>query len=137
VLKSTSKLAMTPVALDFVSGKPTPLDMKTTLQMLATGEFDVVLIVGNDALATLPNRAAKGLASTRTIYIGSTGGFTDHRALLSLRIADDIVSGLGTITRVDMKDIQFKQWGKTKKSTKNTFDVITQLHKMIQTELKK
>jgi len=135
VIKSSSELAETTLALDFASGKPIPSGMKTTLQGLAVGEFDVALIVGNDALAELPGQAARGLANTRTIYIGSADGLMDHKALLSLRVTDDIMSGSGTMTRVDMKDIQLKIWGGNKHSTQNAFDIISQLHQLIRAKL--
>ena len=132
VAATLNNLAAVPAALDFASGRPSPIGMKTTLQRLAAGEFDVALVVGCDALASLPGRAAKGLASTRIIYIGSTGGVTDHRALLSLRVADDIISGSGTMTRIDMKDIPLKTWSATKPHTRNVFDMVSQLHQLIQ-----
>jgi formylmethanofuran dehydrogenase subunit B len=123
-------------AADFASERPVSTGTETTLQKLEKREFDVALIVGNDALALLPGRAAKGLAGMKTIYIGSAGGLTDHKAHLSLRVTDDIISGSGTMTRVDMKDFQLKTWGVAKQPPQNASDIITKLHQLIQAKLK-
>jgi formylmethanofuran dehydrogenase subunit B len=136
MIRSSNELVATRVDVDYISEKPSLIGDTTILQRLAKGEFDVALIVGSDALASLPSRAAKGLASAKTIYMGPTGGLTDHRALLSLRVTDDIISASGTMTRVDMKDIQLKEWGAGKHSTQNLFDLISQLHQLIRGKLK-
>ncbi|MFW9959738.1 MAG: hypothetical protein ACFFDV_01885 [Candidatus Thorarchaeota archaeon] len=135
IIKSTKELFSTPFGIDFASGKPTPIEEGNTLQRLAAGEFDVALVVGNDALEILPGQAARGLANSNTIYIGSIGGLMDHRAHLSLRASDDIMFASGSMTRIDMKDMQLKPWGTTRTVTQNVFDVITRLHKLIQAKL--
>jgi formylmethanofuran dehydrogenase subunit B len=136
VIKLLSRHAEKPASLDFASGKPVSTGMDTNLQKLAKREYDVALVVGSDALSFLPGRAAKGLANMKSIYIGSPGGLMDHEAHLSLRVTDDIMTGSGTLTRVDMKDFQLKTWGGRKQPPQNVFDVITQLHQLIQTKLK-
>jgi len=136
IIKSANELFSTPLAIDFASGKPKPIEDKTTLQRLANGEFDAALVVGSDALAILPGQASRGLAAINAVYIGSTGGLMDHRAALSVRVCDDIMSASGSMTRIDMKDIQLKPWIGTRTMTQNVFDVITQLHKLIQARLK-
>ncbi|NHJ14282.1 MAG: hypothetical protein EAX95_11435 [Candidatus Thorarchaeota archaeon] len=135
IVKSLVEKFNSPAALDFSTGQPNSISSKATLQKLANGEFDVALIVGYDALISLPGLAAKGLAKTTTIYVGPAGGITDNMSLLSLRACDDILSGVGTITRIDMKDVQLVTWGDTKQSAKNTFEVVSDLHRMIQTKL--
>lgn len=136
IIKSTNELLSTPFAIDFASGKPTPIQERNTLQRLAATEFDVALVVGNDALEILPGQAARGLANIKTIYIGPIGGLMDHRAHLSLRTCDDIIFAAGSMTRIDMRDMQLKPWGTSKATTQNVFDVITKLHKLIQAKLK-
>jgi formylmethanofuran dehydrogenase subunit B len=82
----------------------------TSLQKLTSGEFDTVLVVGDDALANLPGPAAKALSKTQIVYIGPPGGLTDRRATVSVHTVDTITAGSGTMTRVDMNNIQFKKW---------------------------
>ena len=137
VVKSVSKMVDIPTAIDFASGKPSSIGNENTLQKLAEGEFDVALIVGSDPLVSLPGSAAKGLAGMSTIYIGSAGGLTEDRSKLSLRLIDDIMSGLGTMTRVDMKEITLKTWSGTKQSPQNVFDIVTQLHQLIRKKLQR
>ncbi len=136
VVASSKELDGIPVAFNIASGKATQLSVKNTLQRLAAGEFDVVLVAGSDALVELPGQAARGLANSSIIYIGSTGTLVDNRAVLSLRAIDDIISGLGSMTRIDMKDIRLKNWDESKQKTQNVFYVISQLHQLIQTKLK-
>lgn len=136
VIKSSKKLTSTHLAIDFSSGKPTQLSAKTTFQRLTAKEFDVVLVVGTDAFAVLPGQAARGLTSSNIIYIGSGGSLMDQWAQLSLRVADDIMSASGSMTRIDMKDIQLKSWSGSKMASQNVFDVITRLHRLIEARLK-
>ncbi len=102
----------------------------STLTRLSRGDFDVVLVVNSDPLISLPNNAAKGMAKTKLIYIGPEGGITENKAQLALRVADDIISGKGTMTRVDMKEIPLKVW-RDKQPSNTAFEIITQLHQMI------
>ncbi|MFW9956734.1 MAG: hypothetical protein ACFFCT_01570 [Candidatus Odinarchaeota archaeon] len=136
VIRSSKNLTSTHLAIDFASGKPTQLSAKTTLQRLTAKEFDVVFVVGTDAFAVLPGQAARGLTSSNIIYVGSGGSLIDQRAQLSLRVADDIMSASGYMTRIDMKDIQLKSWSGSKLASQNVFDVITRLHRLIKARLK-
>lgn len=136
IIKSLRKRIDAPASLDFASGKPKAIGNESTLQKMAKGVFDVALIVGNDPLVSIPGNAARGLAGAKLIYIGSAGGITDHRSQISLRTNDDIISGVGTLTRVDMKDIPLKTWGESKQSPQNAFDIVTMLHQSIQKKLR-
>lgn len=97
-----------------------------SLQRLVAGEFDTVLIVGEDVLANLPGPVAKALSNTKIVYVGPPGGLTDNRALVSIHTMDTIITGLGTMTRVDMNDIQFKKW----KPSKEDVTIISTLIKL-------
>ena len=81
-----------------------------SLQRIVSGEYDTVLIVGDDALAHLPGPAAKALVKSQIVYIGPPGGLTDKRANVSIHTTDQITSSSGTMTRIDMNQIEFKKW---------------------------
>jgi len=100
------------------------------LQRMASGEFDVALIVSDDVLANLPNIAAKALARMQTVYVGLSGGFTDTKAKVSIHTNDPMTAGLGTMTRVDMKEISFKKW-KTRKEHSTIRDVLLKMQDII------
>ena len=85
-----------------------------SLQRIASGEFDTALIVADDALAHLPGPAAKALAKSQIVYVGPPGGLTDNRAAVSIHTADTIIAGTGTMTRVDMNEMEFKKWKASK-----------------------
>ena len=85
-----------------------------SLQRIASGEFDTALIVADDALAHLPGPAAKALAKSQIVYVGPPGGLTDNRAAVSIHTADTIITGTGTMTRVDMNEMEFKKWKASK-----------------------
>jgi len=100
------------------------------LQKIASGEYDVALVVGGDVLLELPGKAAKSLAKAKLVYVGTPGGLTDKRAEVSFHCQDTIVAGTGTMTRVDMNDIQFKKW-KASKDVDSISDVLSKLHEII------
>ncbi len=85
-----------------------------TLHRLTSGEFDTVLVVGDDVLANLPGPAVKALSKTQIVYVGPPGGLTDKRAIVSIHTVDTIIAGSGTMTRVDMNNIKFKKWTASK-----------------------
>jgi formylmethanofuran dehydrogenase subunit B len=85
-----------------------------SLQRISSGEFDTALIVADDALAHLPGPAAKALAKVQIVYVGPPGGLTDKRAAASIHTSDTIVAGTGTMTRVDMNEMEFKKWKASK-----------------------
>ena len=136
VVKIAGKFGIGSGAIVYVNGKPQAMNRKNTLQSLSDGEFDVVVVVGSDALILLPNSAARGLAKAKIIYIGSTGGITDSKATLSIGATDDIVSGSGELTRIDMKEVQLKSWHDTTGHEKNGFEVIKEIHRRVSTKLK-
>ncbi|MHA2352389.1 MAG: hypothetical protein ACXAC0_00535 [Candidatus Thorarchaeota archaeon] len=100
-----------------------------SLQRITSGEYDTVLVVGDDVLANLPGPAAKALAKTKIVYVGPPGGLTDKRATVSIHTVDTITAGSGTMTRVDMNDIQFKKW-KASKDDSTIEDVLIKLHEL-------
>ena len=110
------------------------IEGESTLLKISRGDFDVALVVCSDPLASLPNDAARGLVKTKMIYIGPEGGLTENKSQLSLRVADEIISGKGTMTRVDMKEIPLKVW-RDKQPSNTAFEVITQLHQLIQEKI--
>jgi formylmethanofuran dehydrogenase subunit B len=101
-----------------------------SLQRITSGEFDTVLVVGDDVLANLPGPAAKALAKTKIVYVGPPGGLTDKKAKVSVHTVDTITAGSGTMTRVDMSDIQFKSW-KASKDDGTIEDVLTKLNELV------
>lgn len=101
-----------------------------SLQRMISGEFDTTLVVGDDVLANLPGSAAKALAKTQIVYVGPPGGMTDKRAAVSVHTVDTMAAGSGTMTRVDMNEIEFKKW-KTSKDEGTISDVLLKLHKLV------
>ena len=97
-----------------------------SLQRISSGEFDTALIVADDALAHLPGPAAKELARSQIVYVGPPGGLTDKRAAVSIHTADTIVAGTGTMTRVDMNEMEFKKW----KASKGDATIIQTIRKL-------
>ena len=101
-----------------------------SLQRIFSGEFDTILVVGDDILANLPGPAAKALAKTQIVYIGPPGGLTDRRASVSVHTTDMMTAGSGTMTRVDMNKIEFKKW-KISKDGGTTSDILLKLHELV------
>jgi formylmethanofuran dehydrogenase subunit B len=106
-----------------------------SLHMLTSGKFDTSLVIGDDVLAYLPGAAAKALAKTKIVYVGPPGGLTDKRAAVSIHTADSIIAGSETMTRVDMKDIEFKQW-KASKDKGTITEVLLELHELVRNKKK-
>jgi formylmethanofuran dehydrogenase subunit B len=79
-------------------------------QKIIEKEYDTVLVVGNDPLATLPGVAAQVLDSMSIVYIGPPGGLTDKRADVSIHTSDMIVQGSESMTRLDQVEVKFKSW---------------------------
>lgn len=102
-----------------------------SLQKLVAGEFDTVLVVGEDVLANLPGTAAKALAKTQIVYVGPPGGLTDKRALVSIHTMDTMIAGSDSMTRVDMNEIKFKKWNASKEDD-TISDVLTKLKELTQ-----
>ncbi|MHA1930578.1 MAG: hypothetical protein ACTSV2_18550 [Candidatus Thorarchaeota archaeon] len=105
---------------------------ESSLKRLVDGEFDVALVVGEDALAILPGAAAKALANTKLIYIGPKGGLTDRKSVASIHTPDNIAIGLGTMTRIDMVDVELKAGGMDGSQSTSMLDIISSLHKILQ-----
>jgi len=105
-----------------------------SLQKLTAGEFDTTLVVGDDVLTKLPGLAAKALAKTQIVYVGPPGGLTDERATVSIHTGDTIISGSGSMTRVDMNKIEFTKW-KACTDDKTLSDVLQKLHVLVRTKI--
>lgn len=101
-----------------------------SLQRITSGEFDTVLVVGDDALANLPGPAAKSLAKSQIVYIGPSGGLTDKMAAVSVHAEDTITAGTGSMTRIDMTDIQFKKWTASKDAG-TISETLMKLHELV------
>ncbi|MFW9963784.1 MAG: hypothetical protein ACFFCX_09490 [Candidatus Sifarchaeia archaeon] len=104
------------------------------LLRISAGEFDTVLVVSDDVLAYLPGPAAKALAKSTIVYLGSRGGLTDNKAVISLHVEDTITSGSGTMTRVDMNKIQFKKW-KASKFDETLSSILLKLHELVRMKI--
>ncbi|MHA2085873.1 MAG: hypothetical protein ACXABD_19190 [Candidatus Thorarchaeota archaeon] len=103
----------------------------SALQKLRSSEYDIALVVGDDSLATLPGHAAKELARIPIIYIGPSGGLTEKRAVLSIETADNIVSGRGSMLRLDQVEFELKPWSTGLKDLVGELELITKLHQQI------
>lgn len=101
-----------------------------SINEIANGEYDVSLIVGDDVLANLPGPLAKALAKTKIVYVGPPGGLTDKMAEVSVHTTDSIIAGVGTMTRVDMNEVQFKKW-KASNNASTTLDALSRIHELI------
>ncbi|MFX1561065.1 MAG: hypothetical protein ACFFBL_10805 [Promethearchaeota archaeon] len=100
------------------------------LQRITSGEFDTSLVVSDDALANLPGPAAKALARTKIVYIGSPGGLTDKKSTVSIHARDTVIAGVGSMTRVDMNEIAFKKWSAS--SEEGTIsEVLMKIHELV------
>jgi formylmethanofuran dehydrogenase subunit B len=109
-------------------------DGGNSLHNLVEGEFDVALVVGDDALASLPGPAAKALAHIPLIYVGSPGSITDSRAIVSIHTTDSMLLGSGEMQRLDHVEISFKQWYGQLKEPIAESDVISRLHELVTKE---
>jgi formylmethanofuran dehydrogenase subunit B len=82
----------------------------STIQDLVEGNFDTALVVGDDALAMLPGPAAKAIAKTNLIYIGSPGTLTDKKAKISIYSPDVITGVSNAMVRIDNQETEFGSW---------------------------
>ncbi|MGY5852242.1 MAG: hypothetical protein RTU92_01590 [Candidatus Thorarchaeota archaeon] len=103
----------------------------TGLQKLISDETDVVLVAAEDPLAAIPGPAAKALAKKQIIYIGPPGGLTDQRAAVSIHTPDDVMVSPGSMTRVDMVDIESKDWSMSKNKVGSLQDVLSRLQELV------
>ena len=100
---------------------------------IVAGDFDAALVVGDDALVELPGSAAKALAQLPLVYIGPPG-ITSGKARVSICITDDVITGIGTMNRLDLVEIEFKQWNSQKEEGLAEHDVMTRLLELIRKE---
>ncbi|MGY5859469.1 MAG: hypothetical protein RTU63_08865 [Candidatus Thorarchaeota archaeon] len=136
VLRSTGKEAyalpmfVQPNTMGVVKATKNAKVVTDSLQKIVSGEFDTVLVVGEDVLANLPGPAAKALAQKQIVYVGPPGGLTDKKAIVSIHTVDTMIAGSGTMTRVDMNEIGFKKW-KASKDGNTIIDALSKLKELV------
>jgi len=136
VLRSTGKEAyalpmfVQPNTMGVIKASLERKSEANSLQRLTSGNFDTVLVVADDVLANLPGPAVKALAKTQIVYVGQPGGLTDKRAIVSIHAVDTIIAGSGTMTRVDMNQVQFKKW-KASKDVDTISDILLKLKDLV------
>ncbi|MFX1262398.1 MAG: hypothetical protein ACFFAZ_09945 [Promethearchaeota archaeon] len=114
-----------------VARKTAGPDTGNTLSKLVAGEFDAVLVVGDDTLLNLPGPAVKALARLPTIYVGSPGSITGRRAMVSIHTTNSMLLGSGTMQRLDYAEVSFKRWSGQPKKFVDESDVLTRLHDLV------
>lgn len=117
-----------------VTKSVSPERSSASISNIAAGEFDVALIVGDDALVELPGTASKALSRVPIVYIGPPG-ITGSKARVSIYTTDDIVMGIGTLNRLDFVEIGLKQWNAQKKECLAEHDVVSQLLELVRKEM--
>jgi len=105
-------------------------DKSSSFQKIIAGEFDTVLVVGDDPLTSLPGPVARALAKSKIVYVGPPGGVTDKRADVSIHTTDLIIQGSESMTRLDQVEVGFKPWKGGSKSIA-TSDVLKRLHELV------
>jgi formylmethanofuran dehydrogenase subunit B len=104
-LQNCQEITGFPTSVDFSAGTAEHSPQVTAQQKLVSGEFDVALIVGEDALVTTPRAVAKALANLPLIYIGPQRNYTSQKATVSLLSSENGISSTGTMNRMDQKEI--------------------------------
>ncbi|MHA1480264.1 MAG: hypothetical protein ACTSQZ_02420 [Candidatus Thorarchaeota archaeon] len=107
---------------------------ESSLKKLVDDEFDVALVVGEDALSILPGTAARALAKTKLIYIGPKGGLTDRKSTVAIHTSDNIAVGSGTMTRIDMVDIELTAGVIDNSQSTSMFDIISSLQSVLKSK---
>jgi len=130
-IKTTVDTAGSPSPVDYASGSAAHSPDSTALQRLVAGEFDVALVVGSDSLAEIPSPAARALASTSLVYIGSPEGLTPRKAAVSIFTSDEMITDSGRMHRIDLVEVGMKSWSKTTKGAMCQHDALQKLHELI------
>jgi formylmethanofuran dehydrogenase subunit B len=102
----------------------------TNLNAITKVQHDCTLIIGDDVLAETPGYIAKKLRKSRIVYIGSPGGLSDRFAEVSIHVANPIVSGEGSMMRIDKKRFEFPK--ATDRSHHSTEQVLKDLGEKIE-----
>ncbi|MFX1415528.1 MAG: hypothetical protein ACFFC0_01900, partial [Promethearchaeota archaeon] len=131
-IKTIFDTSGTPSSIDYVSGEAQGSPDSMALQRLVAGEFDAALVVGSDSLAEIPGPAARALANTNLVYIGSPGGLTSRKAAVSIFTCDEMITGSGRMHRIDSAEIGMKPWGKSVKGALSQHEALQKLHELIQ-----
>jgi formylmethanofuran dehydrogenase subunit B len=90
-----------PFAVNFARGYPRSGSQWSARHMLARGEADALLVIGDDPRARWTGAAAERIAEIPTIVIGSEPSETSAGAEVSIRTAPYSLSVKGTIHRLD------------------------------------
>lgn len=90
-----------PFAVNFARGYPRSGSQWSGRQMMARGEADALLVVGDDPRARWQGPAAARITEVPTIVIASEPTATAASAAVSIRTAPYSLSGKGTIHRLD------------------------------------
>ncbi len=130
-IKATRDAAGAPSSIDYASAKARSSPDATAHQRLVAAEFDAVLVVGSDSLAEVPGSAARALASTSLVYVGSQVGLTSRKAAVSIFTTDEMITGEGIMHRIDLAEIEMKSWGKKAARAMTQYDVLQKLHELI------
>ncbi|RLG56236.1 MAG: formylmethanofuran dehydrogenase subunit B [Thermoproteota archaeon] len=97
-----------PYAIDFSGGQPSFSQEQTAVKLLSKGEFDVVLVIGSDPLASMPRQAVSGLKKSKVIAVDYQLSLTARAAELVLPAAVGGVESGGTATRMDGERLELK-----------------------------
>jgi formylmethanofuran dehydrogenase subunit B len=134
-LQNCQEITGFPTSVDFSAGTAEHSPQVTAQQKLVSGEFDVALIVGEDALVTTPRAVAKALANLPLIYIGPQRNYTSQKATVSLLSSENGISSTGTMNRMDQKEITLMPLENTSLPYQTEFELITKLHENVKNAL--
>ncbi len=113
-----------PFAVDFASKPPKPC---SALDNIVSGDFDVALSVGVDALGFLPRPAARALQKLPLISLSSLPSLTTNHARVVLPTALTGVEAGGTVNRVDGETLTLKPFQSPPKGVLTEEQILTQL----------
>ncbi len=115
-----------PYAIDFSEEEPHFSD-QIAIRRLSRGEFDVVLVIGSDPLASMPRQAVAQLRKSRIISI-------DYQLTLTARFAEVVlpaaIGGIesgGTATRMDWEEITLRPFLELQGESRSDEEIIRML----------
>ncbi len=111
-------------AVDFASNPPRPC---SALSNLVSGDFDVALAVGLDALSFLPRPTARALQKLPLIALSSLPSLTTHHARVVLPTALTGVEVGGTVNRMDGEALTLKPFHSPPDGLLTEEQILTQL----------
>ena len=95
---------------------------------IINGEYDTILIIGNDVLVEIPGEVAKAMNKNRLITIGGVGGISERNSEISIYTQNAVVTGASTMNRIDMNEFKLVELGKP---TQSMHEVLTKLREAI------